>query len=53
MENLEIVLKGTKGIARKSLLKAKIHLAISMVREKIADREIRESLGDLEKAMDF
>jgi len=53
MRNLEIALKDAKGIARKNLFKAKIHLAISIVRQKIADREILESLDELEKAMDF
>jgi hypothetical protein len=52
IRNLEIAQKDTNGISRKSLLKAKILLGISLVRDKIADEAIQKSLDDLEKLLD-
>jgi hypothetical protein len=51
--NLEIAQKDASGKYRNSLLKARILLGISMVRDKVADESIQKSLDELEEALKF
>jgi hypothetical protein len=53
MRNLEIARKNASGKYGRSLLKAKILVAISLVRDNIADQSIQKSFDELEEAMDF